>query len=669
MNFNDYAGLFGTVSGSGRVRNVGLINAHVTSTAVTSRSVGALVGNLESNGVVETSYVQGGRIVTTGGGGVGDTGWVGGLIGSTSRATIRACWANVTVTATKSPRVRLGGLVGGVNGAVIDSYAYGPVVNTASGNTRGGLIGNGGADGSAENSYCNLAAGLQSACMGNRSSFFTGNVTARTAAQLQAPIDYTGIYANWNRDLDGDSQPDNPWFFGTASQYPTLLTPAQRQATIPGNNDHDANNNGLIEITTLAQLNAIRYDLDGDGRAPGHTTSYALAFPNRNTTSTELMGCPSGNCAGYELAASLTFPSETSSPYNPWTPVDGTYNAVFDGQGHTLTDLNIYVPPIDAPGGLFENLGGSSTVRDLGIINGTLLSASQNSQNNGLLAGRVSDGGVVTAVYADGGSVTFSTSGSGGGGLVGRLNGTLRAAWSTASVTATGTASNVDVGGLIGARRGGTLIAGFAAGAVTSSPGGTVNAIGGLIGGSYQSGGGIVNSYCDREAGGQADCIGSQTGTPVTANALTTAELQSPTGYTGIYIHWNLDLDGDGNPDYPYDFGAANEYPTLNTPAQRANAAPAPMDYDANDNNLIDVSNLDQLHALRWDLDGDGDPDSNAIAYSTVFPGRSTSTPGRMGCPGTCAGYELTRPADLPVQHVQPLQPLDPDRRPTQHHL
>lgn len=29
--------------------------------------------------------------------------------------------------------------------------------------------------------------------------------------------------------------------------------------------DHDGDNDGLIGVTTLAQLNAIRYDLDGNG--------------------------------------------------------------------------------------------------------------------------------------------------------------------------------------------------------------------------------------------------------------------------------------------------------------------------------------------------------------------------------------------------------------------
>ena len=676
VNFNGYAGLFGSVGGSGRVRNVGLINAHVTSTAATGRAAGALVGNLDSNAVVETSYVQGGRIVTTGGGGVGDTGWVGGLIGSTGRSTIRACWANVTVTATKSPRVRLGGLVGGTNGAVIDSYAYGPVVNTASGNSRGGLIGNGSADGSAENSYCNLAAGLQSGCMGGRSSFFTGNVTARTAAQLQAPTDYTGIYANWNRDLDGNSTPDYPWHFGTASQYPTLLTPAQRQAIAPGSSDYDANDDGLIEISSIEQLNAMRYDLDGDGD-PGQTTSqalaYALAFPNPSATSSEFMGCPSGNCTGYELTASLTFPSETSSPYNPWTPIGvhggASFSAVFDGRGNTLTDLRIdRSGGTDVNAGLFRQVTSGGVIRNVGLIDPAVTSTTVDPDRTGFIGGLVgylNTGARIESSYVQGGRIHGDGPSARVGGLAGTVTGVVIAGYATA-VVAAGTESSVYAGGLVGyvSNTSGNITASYAAGPVTGSPGSS-SAFSGLAGAVF-SGGTITASYCDNQVSTRSGCVGD-TGSgmfaagTVEATPTNTAELQSPTGYTGIYVPWNLDLDDNGVPDYLWNFGAANEYPTLNTPAQRIDAVPAPTDYDANNNNLIEISSLDQLNALRWDLDGDGDPDatSTALVYNTVFPGRTATATGRMGCPATCAGYELTANLTFPTS-TGPYNPWTP---------
>ena len=44
---------------------------------------------------------------------------------------------------------------------------------------------------------------------------------------------------------------------------------------------------------------------------------------------------------------------------------------------------------------------------------------------------------------------------------------------------------------------------------------------------------------------------------------LSTAELQSPTGYSGIYADWNVDIDGDGIADDPWDFGTGSQYPRL----------------------------------------------------------------------------------------------------------
>ena len=68
----------------------------------------------------------------------------------------------------------------------------------------------------------------------------------------------------------------------------------------------------------------------------------------------------------------------------------------------------------------------------------------------------------------------------------------------------------------------------------------------------------VSNSYWDKEATGQSASSGS------TASAgQTTTALQSPTGYTGIYSGWNINLDADTEDDNPWDFGQANQYPAL----------------------------------------------------------------------------------------------------------
>ena len=60
----------------------------------------------------------------------------------------------------------------------------------------------------------------------------------KTTSELQTPTSYSGIYANWNLDLDNadsDNNPatggDDPWDFGNSSQYPRLKAFADLEPT------------------------------------------------------------------------------------------------------------------------------------------------------------------------------------------------------------------------------------------------------------------------------------------------------------------------------------------------------------------------------------------------------------------------------------------------------
>ena len=551
--------------------------------------------------------------------------------------------------------VAIGGLVGRLSGGLVASYAYGAV--SASGNNInvGGLVGRStGANSAITDSYCDTAATMQTACVGPQSGNAVSAQGYLTAA-LQSPTDYAGgIYVNWNLDLDGNYAPDYPWNFGASSDYPTLNTPAQRAAAAPPPVDYDQNDNGLIDIRSIAQLHAIRWDANGDGVPESNPAIYSTIFEGRITATSTRMGCPAGNCNGYELAMSLTFPSETTSPYNPWTPI-ANYAAEFNGQGYTLTGLNIDVT--DDYAGLFGLVPSGARIRDVGLINPTVTLTGDTTRGAGTLVATLRSGARVDTSYATGGSVTMAGDRTRGGGLVGANAGLIRASYARVPVRADGSHIEVRIGGLVGQHTG-QIIAGYAAGAVTAT--GTNSNPGGLVGRATGSNVAITNSYCDPDASGQTGCIGS--GTTVSAAAVNTAGLQSPAGYTGIYRNWNLDLNGDGVHDYPWDFGAANEYPTLHTPAQRARLIPAPMDYDIDDDNLIDISSIEQLNAMRYDLNnGDGDPEpANANAYGTAFPGRATSTPGRMGCQDVCAGYELVADLTFPSETTSPYNPWTP---------
>ena len=68
-------------------------------------------------------------------------------------------------------------------------------------------------------------------------------------------------------------------------------------------------------------------------------------------------------------------------------------------------------------------------------------------------------------------------------------------------------------------------------------------------------------------------------------------------------------------------------------------------DYDPDNDGLIDVGNLAQLDAVRYDLDGDGLVDGATwMPYYDAFPMGAPE----MGCPSDgCTGYELTADLDF----------------------
>ena len=635
-NGSTYTGLFGQVGPAGVIRDLGIINGSVRS-GINLSGVGMLTGE-NNGGTITGCYAEGGTVY------FGATGTnIGGLAGGT-QGTISASYSTATMRQEGGRSVTLGGLVGflgqqgALHGMIIDSYAAAPWSSTqgnANPTTGGGLLGTAqGANVRVTGSYCDTSVAAWSQCI----STGTANTTAasKTTADLQNPLGYTGIYANWNIDVNGDRVPDNPWNFGTTSQYPTLKTPTQRQVVT----DYDSDNDGLIDVTSLLQLNAIRYDLNGDGLPTGtnaDTIAYAGAFPGGDiTASSGRMGCPAtGGCTGYELMNNLDFDenndgSITSADTTYWNSGSGwlpigtntnKYTGNFKGNGYTINNLFIsrsntgYV-------GLFGNNSTSSRIETLGVINANVTGQSE----TGILLGQ--NEGNIVACYTTG---AVTASGTSSGGLVGFMfSGSITTSYSTASVS-----GGPETGGLLGFRFNGSIRNSYSIGAVS----GTGGNVGGLIGSA--SLGSVSNSYWNTQTSNRNSSPGGGT-------AQTTDALRSPTGYTGIYANWNIDLNGDRLPDNPWNFGTASQYPTLKTPTQRA----VVIDYDSDNDGLIDVTSLDKLNAIRYDLNGDGLPtgtNADTIAYASAFPGGDiTTSSGRMGCPSAgCTGYELMNSLDF----------------------
>ena len=451
---------------------------------------------------------------------------------------------------------------------------------------------------------------------------------------------------------------------------------AQTPATVV---DYDVDDDGLIEISSLAHLNAVRWDLDGDGTADvypadqngvtGHDPDGAVKHAAAFADAAAGMGCPAGGCVGYELIADLDFDTNGSGGADSgddywnggkgWAPLLGgeaiygwytsprysrlqdqvgrsyfgdrpnprarMFTGVFEGNGRTIANLYI-----DDAGrsfvGLFGYIGPGAKVRNFGLTAPNSDSGVRGRFNAGALAGSVerarvsgvyshidvtgdSDvGGLVGAnwrygfiiesyatgdvagkKYAGGLAGLLNLSGAAasyatgdvtvecfaGGGLSGyRPSGHVRATYATGSVTLTGhDCETVRVGGLIGwltyPSEQAWMRASYATGPVSVPQGRSGR--GGLTGECDSSTRPRDDgaNYWDVEASGVAT-------SPDCGVGYTTAQLQAPTGYTGIYADWNVDVNVgayvnpdvyhgrfDGAGDDPWDFGTSSQYPVL----------------------------------------------------------------------------------------------------------
>ena len=279
------------------------------------------------------------------------------------------------------------------------------------------------------------------------------------------------------------------------------------------NGVYDADGDRLIEIDSLEQLNAVRYDLDGDGMPDSGADAYAAAFPVSDGATVCVRGCN-----GYELARSLDFDaadSYASGLVNAkwtsgagWLPIgvseEAGYGAIFDGNGHTISNLYIKrTTQVDDPGavGLF-GYAISSTIRNIGMVDVDVTGGGSAGGLVGVNAASISDS-YATGNVAGGGNV---------GGLIGhnsitinprffwrRHHGKINASYATAIVSVVDDSGST--GGLAG-RNDGTIRDSYATGDVSGgggSAGGLVGENRGLIG---ENGGIISTSYATGNVSG-----------------------------------------------------------------------------------------------------------------------------------------------------------------------
>ena len=425
----------------------------------------------------------------------------------------------------------------------------------------------------------------------------------------------------------------------TSWSPPTEFTVSDQSSDSAGDTDYDTDGDGLIEVSNLTQLNAIRWDADGSGTPDllAFKAAYAAAFPDAAAG----MGCYVADCIGYELTADLDFDTNGSGQADVgdaywgggggWSPLGllNEFAAVFDGNGHVIR--NLYINTGNRNAGLFARVADTGAIRNLGLESisvtsnkeyagnvGGLVGSNQGTIKNSYVTGTVTAGDYVGGLVGVAGSSsviidsysTASVTGTrdsphdgavGGlvGGNVGKIlgsyatgrvhgkanlvgglvgwhtyapnlyrEGLIKASYATGDVSGEGRA----IGGLVGMSEG-DIEASYATGATTATiPAGGLDTteagrmrlaygsayVGGLVG---QRGGGLLprsittESYWDIDSSGLNASAG---GTGKSAD-----ELVTPTGYVGIYADWNVDLDGDGRADDPWNFGTDSQYPVL----------------------------------------------------------------------------------------------------------
>ena len=433
---------------------------------------------------------------------------------------------------------------------------------------------------------------------------------------------------------------------GGLSAFRTITVKVARDY---GVTDYDTDDDGLIEIATLEQLNALRYDLDGNGETdvPADWVLYFEAFDDAQ----EEMGCEDG-CAGFELTTDLDFDEPSSyasgvvdhgwsrSEHGAgWEPIgtphkhrspEGAFDATLDGNGHTIANLFINRPERDHVGLFgYANRGPVTNVRltDMDIVGNNFVGGLV-----GEIRAYVTRRGVQSGVRASSASGRVSGQSSVGG-FIGVSWVPIRQCHA-----AVRTSGDRAVGGLIGAQISNTVHSSFASGPISGNRG-----VGGLVGVSWDpivasfatgsvSGEGSLSSSCDSE-GGVGGLLGHACGNDILASYATgrVSGLRAAGGLVGSSheltrirsSYWDIETSGVAvgiGQDDANDNGTLDNDETrtpgvagMTTAALQAATGNAGIygdwqggQYSLAPDDAWHFGNSLQYPALKADLDGDG---------------------------------------------------------------
>ncbi|MDN5046680.1 hypothetical protein O8C97_03235, partial [Aliarcobacter butzleri] len=480
-----YIGLFGWISGT--IKNLGLVDVNITGNG----TIGGLAG-YNYNGTIENSYLTGN--VT----GTGNS--VGGLVGYNNSGTITNSYTNGRVKGND----RVGGLVGYNDyGTVQNSYATAEVIGT--GNDVGGLIGiqNGG---KTENSYASGTitgnsniGGLIGRNFGtitnslydketNTSSFMNDISLGKTKAEILSAFNGK---IGWGSDRGSSIE-----------GYELALLPY------------------LVGITREENISKTILFQSGFGTELNpYTITNWIQLQNINNSNILTQGY------FFSLLNSISNQTSDYNAFNSgtgWNPIGNNYTnsfkGIFDGLGHTISDLYINRPTFDNQG-LFGLTDSATTIRNIGLLNVDIKGYDNTGGVVGVNRGKIEN------------SYTTGTINGIGrlGGLVGmnyETNAIIENSYSKANITGTEI-----VGGLVGySYMNGKIINSYTNGTVI----GGSNVSGGLVGFS-ENGATIENSFYDK------------TKNPNFDNALGTGKTTQEMSYGGTFKNASWDIIADSS--------------------------------------------------------------------------------------------------------------------------
>ncbi len=416
-------GLFGRIGLGGQVVNLGLENVNITG----QYSVGGLAGSISqgtlkacyATGVVSGSQTVGGLVGWNGYGtlttcyaiGTVSGYWsVGGLMGCNNYGTITGCYAASMVSGSGE----VGGLAGrNWEGTITACYATGMVSGTE--DNIGGLVGFS-RQGTATACFWDIQTTSQAGSAGGK---------GLTTEQMKTLSIYQN--AGWA---------DRGWVMQDGVGFPRLSWENTEGTPIPPAMEIPLAGSGTAEdpfvISTVAEFAALSW--------------YSGILDKHILLSQDL-----------DLSGITLYP----------IGVLGPFTGVFEGHGYILSNVVIQQAGSDSVG-LFAHVGSDGLIRNLGLENVTI----DGRRYVGGLVGR-NEGGTIIACNIAGearGTDDYV------GGLAGHNQGTVKACYTT------GTVSGKEwLGGLVGFNDGGTLMACHATGTIDGSKYSS-SYVGGLVG-------------------------------------------------------------------------------------------------------------------------------------------------------------------------------------------